>query len=215
MRALITTLLAALCVAVGLTSPVSADTWRNPDRDDHRQSDRGENRQDDNRRGDHRRDHRESPQRISQFVPLQLPKGRSANVDQVYMNVGGKVLAVSARDGVARSNQNRLDWSRAPGVGHLAQHRYRRRDFRPELLLGEAYFERGVVWLDLSEEGRRSRFERVEFLNQDFAYRLTARPERDRDIAVPNRPPGREIGKVFRGDDGVLLVLVRPFIVTD
>jgi hypothetical protein len=125
------------------------------------------------------------------------------------------VLAVSARDGVARSNQNRLDWSRAPGVGHLAQHRYRRRDFRPELLLGEAYFERGVVWLDLSEEGRRSRFERVEFLNQDFAYRLTARPERDRDIAVPNRPPGREIGKVFRGDDGVLLVLVRPFIVTD
>jgi hypothetical protein len=202
MRASISAGLVGLCLAIGLANPASADTWRNPDRDDSRGSDRGWQRPAD-------------PQRVDRFLTLELAKGRPITVEHLYMNVGGKVLGVSARYGVERTNQNRLGWDRTPGVGHLAQHRYHRGDFDPARVLGEAYYERGVVWFDLSEEGRRSRFEQVIFLNQDFAYRLVARPERERDVRIPSRPPGREIGKIYRGDEGELLVLVRPFIVTD
>jgi hypothetical protein len=202
MRASFGTALTALCFAIGLSGAVSADTWRNPDHNDRRPPDRGWERPSD-------------PQKVSNFVPLDLESGRPITVEHVYMNVGGKVLGVSARPGVERNNQNRLGWDRAPHVGHLAEHRYHRRDFDRSRILGEAYYEKGVVWFDLSEEGRRSRYDQVVFLNRDFAYRLIARPERERDVRVPKRPPGREIGKIYRGEDGELLVLVRPFIVTD
>ncbi len=235
MRTLISSILAALCVAFGLSSAGHAEHaggwgdrdrqtqspppqthnkpgWTEPRRDDPRRPDwsNPDNSRPDGE--DHRSDYVDN---LTEFVPLQLRGGSAANVDHVYLNVGGRVLSASAKPGVMRNDQNRLDWSGLPGVGQLAEHRYRRSDFDPSREIGEAYFDRGVVWLDLSDEPRHSTYREIVFTNQDFAYRMAAQPAFNRDIDIPARPPGREIGKVFLSDHGQLLVLVRPFIVTD
>jgi len=148
-------------------------------------------------------------------VPLQLAGGTPATVRRVFLNVGGKVQTASPDSGVERQDQNRLDWSRIPLVGQLAEDRHNEADFAPENSIGDAYFADGTIWLDLSDDPAGRRYPRIEFLNQDSAYRLKMPPAPAPAQALPSGPPGELIGHVFRGDDGALLVLVRPFVVTD
>ena len=151
----------------------------------------------------------------TQFVPLRPRSGGSAFVSQVFLNIGGTVHAASASEGVVRSDHNRLNWSGVPLIGRFSQARFRASDFTESKIIGEAYFADNTVWLDLSAQQRNRRFTAIAFLNESFAYRLNAAPMPDRNTAVPELPPGNEIGKVYPGNDGTLLVLVRPFIVTD
>ncbi|MCA8929080.1 MAG: hypothetical protein KDC18_13510 [Alphaproteobacteria bacterium] len=150
------------------------------------------------------------------FVPLRLEGGGAATVRRVFLNVGGRVQSVDPGVGVVRQNQNRLDWSRVPLIGKLAEDRYNEADFKPDRSIGDAYFADGTVWLDLSDEPRDRRYPQVAFLNQDYAYRLKSEPTPTNVHPLPNGPPGQLIGRVFRdAADGTLLVLVHPFIVTD
>lgn len=148
-------------------------------------------------------------------VPLQLKGGERAVVRWVYLNVGGQVQAADPGAGVVRYDQNRLDWSEIPLIGRFAHDRFNQSDFAPEKAIGEAYFLNGTVWLDLSEDAADRRYPRIVFLNQDYAYIMDAAPAPSPAMDLPEGPPGRLIGGVFRGENGVLLVLVRPFVVTE
>ncbi len=188
MRNALTASLAVFCIAVGMTAPLYA------------------------------RENEPHPSYVDdymKFVPLQLSDGRLATVDRVFLNVGGQVQAADPGRGVIRDNQNRLDWGSLPLVGKRAKPRYNESEFRPETALGEAYYEDRTVWLDLSDEPPGAQYFRIEFLNQDYAYSLNAGSVPSDAARVPPRPPGSEIGKIYRGENGALLVLVRPFIVTD
>lgn len=149
------------------------------------------------------------------YVPLQLRGGKPATVRRIYLNIGGQVLEVDPAGGVERFSQNRLDWSGIPFIGQFANDRYNEADFAAGRSIGDAYFDEGTVWLDLSDEAQDATYPRVEFLNQSYAYRLKAPLAPNKSQSLPGHPPGEQIGVVFRGNDGSLLVLVRPFIVTD
>ncbi len=150
-----------------------------------------------------------------EYVPLQLQGGKPATVRQVFLNVAGQVQAADPAAGVERIDQNRLDWSEIPFVGQFANDRYNEADFAPDRAIGDAYFANGAIWLDLSEDTHNAGYPRIEFLNQNYAYRLSAAPAPAQTITLPKEPPGTQIGMVFRDSNGTLLVLVRPFIVTD
>lgn len=150
-----------------------------------------------------------------EYVPLLPEEGGSITVRRILLNAGGEVLSADPGDGVERVDQNRLDWSGVPVVGQLANERYNEADFTRARNIGDAYFADGTVWLDLSDEPPDRDYGALVFLNQKYAYQLNARARPAKSVSLPNQPPGRIIGQVYRGSDGALLVLVRPFIVTD
>lgn len=149
------------------------------------------------------------------YVPLQLRGGAPATVRQVFLNVGGQVQIADPEAGVERVDQNRLDWSGIPLIGKLAHGRYNEADFTADREIGDAYFADGTIWLDLSGEPTGHTYRELVFLNQTYAYQLADRPLPAKSASLPGQPPGRIIGQVYRGGDGSLLVLVKPFVVTD
>lgn len=142
-------------------------------------------------------------------IPLLTGGGETAQVREVVIRTGRGTLAVSASDGVATIDQNRLRLSGAPVVGGLFQHRYSLDDIQERDRVGTAYLGEGRLFVDLDRTDRYQPVTRVVVLNQHNAYDLQAPPRSSRDLSLPTGTPA---GGAYLKDGETLIVVIEPTI---
>ncbi len=183
--------LAALCLALGPLAAVAAGGDGGPD---------------------------ENEQRTVYQIEIEDAAGRHSSIDRVIL-VGDDVTRVAkARLGIARGNQNRLDYSSIPLIGKLSEHRYDKEDFVDANRVGVVRIDGHDLIMALAPGAalKAGGIAKLAVLNKTFAFETRAplgRLEASGREAWDAR--GREIGALYRQGDDRLLGLIRPFIVTD
>jgi len=142
-------------------------------------------------------------------IPLLTGRGATAQVREVVIRTGRDTLAVSAADGVATIDQNRLRLSGAPVVGGLFQHRYSLDDIQERDRVGTAYLGEGRLFVDLDRSDRYQPVTRIVVLNQENAYEMQAPPRQSRDLSLPTGTPA---GGAYLKDGETLIVVIEPTI---
>ncbi|MEQ9123966.1 MAG: hypothetical protein RIM80_15540 [Alphaproteobacteria bacterium] len=159
-----------------------------------------------------------SETRTAYQVDIRDREGRGSSIDRIVVVGDGQVRVAKARKGMARRNQSRIDYSAAPLVGKLSEHRYDKEDFEDAQRVGVARVDGHdlILVLDTDASVALDGVAKLAVLNGDVAYE-TRRPPGGAEAAEASAwaAKGREVGKVYRYGDDALLALVRPFVVTD
>ncbi len=151
-------------------------------------------------------------------IDLTDSEGRPSTIDRIFLLGDGRARVARTQKGIARRNQNRVDYSAVPVIGKLSEHRYDKEDFAPSTLVGTVRAEdnRLLLLIDADAAVQPKDIMRIAVLNGEVAYetRRGLLPGEAVGYAGWNER-GREIGTLhWRGDD-ILLALIRPFVVTD
>ena len=158
----------------------------------------------------------ETESRTVYQVDVRSEGGRNQTFDRIVVRSDSLRFVAKTRRGIARLNQNRIDYSSIPFLGGLSSHRYDKADFVAARRVGTAYAAGDTLTLALDQPVDIGAIHTVALLNQEFAFetKATIRAD-DWADAPPSEPPGAAIGEVFLTEGGRLAALIRPFVVTD
>lgn len=136
--------------------------------------------------------------------------------DRIVVQSGSARLVAKTRRGIARLNQDRVDYSSIPFLGGLSEHRYDKADFVDARRVGQAYAAGDTLTLTLDKPVDIGAIHTIALLNQEFAFETKATIQSGAwTDAAPTDPAGDAIGDVFLTEGGRLAALIRPFVVTD
>jgi len=151
-------------------------------------------------------------------IDLRDKAGRGSSIDRIVVVGDGQIRVAKAQGGMARRNQNRIDYSVVPLLGKLSEHRYDEADFADARRAGVARVDGHdlILVLDADASVDVGAVAKLAILNRDAAFE-TRRPPGGAEAAdrAAWAGKGREVGQVYRYGDDALLALVRPFVVTD
>jgi hypothetical protein len=151
---------------------------------------------------------------LMQSIPLVLERGGRRNVERIRLNIGGTVVDVLATQGVTQTDQNRIRLRGIPILGQLFPDRISRDDLTPQHRLAEAYFENGVLMVQIAAGFAPTQITRVVVLNGDFGYEID-QPKLTLASGVnPRSFGGEHLGTAFLARDHSLIILVPPSIIT-
>lgn len=158
----------------------------------------------------------ETESRTVYQVDVRGEDGRNRTFDRIEVQSDSVRFIAKTRRGIARLNQDRIDYSSIPFLGGLSAHRYDKADFADARRVGRAYASGDTLTLALDQPVDIGAIHTVALLNQEFAFetKATIRAD-DWADAAPADPPGDVIGDVFLTEGGRLAALIRPFVITD
>jgi hypothetical protein len=152
---------------------------------------------------------------LMQSIPLVLEGGGRRTVERIRLDIGGTVIDIAAVQGVMQTNQNRIRLHSIPIIGQLFSDRYSRDDLTPERRLADAFFENGVLTIQVARGFSPTLITRVVVLNGDFSYEI----EQPQLVAAsgvnPRAVGGERLGTAFLARDRALIILVPPSIITN
>ena len=151
-------------------------------------------------------------------IPLQLEGGGFEMVKKFVVVGEGRAKVGKTQIGVDRRNQDRVDYSSAPLIGHLSEHRYDKEDFTPANQVGEARIDgdKLVIVLSMAGAPRTDEITGVAVMNQNFTFESRGALKSGDAVGYAGwDKAGEPLAPVYWIGGKRLLVLVRPFVVTD